>query len=209
VDKNIEEGYKFLIEGCGISSNLLDMKGNCSDNWERESKNGPTNYLKQYIPPNGWTGIGLKVAYSYDNGNNDWLEKYKGKGARYKCYHGVKTIEAIKGICKEGFRRGPQQAFKNADNHNRLTNNTNPKCGEGVYFSYQIKVAEKYTEPIHYKGNKYKVVFMCKVNPFKVRIVYPNKNKEYWVVNGDELGNIYGHNRSDQVRAYRILIKKK
>ena len=49
---------------------------------------------------------------------------------------------------------------------------------------------------------------MCKVNPFKVRIVYPNKNKEYWVVDGDELGNIYGHNRSDQVRAYRILIKK-
>ena len=81
MDKNIEEGYKFLIEGCGISSNLLDMKGNCSDNWERESKNGPTNYLKQYIPPKGWTGIGLKVAYLYDNGNNDWLEKYKGKGA--------------------------------------------------------------------------------------------------------------------------------
>ena len=49
---------------------------------------------------------------------------------------------------------------------------------------------------------------MCKVNPFKVRIVYPNKNKEYQVVDGDELGNIYGHNRSDQVRAYRILIKK-
>ena len=50
---------------------------------------------------------------------------------------------------------------------------------------------------------------MCKVNPFKVRIVYPNKNKEYWVVDGDELGSIYGHNRSDQVRAYRIFIKKK
>ena len=49
---------------------------------------------------------------------------------------------------------------------------------------------------------------MCRINPYKVRIADIGNNKEYWVVEGNFIGDLNGKKRSDQVRAYRILMKK-
>ena len=49
---------------------------------------------------------------------------------------------------------------------------------------------------------------MCRVNPFEVRIAKIRENLEYWIVEGDKLGDLYGKKRSDQVRPYRILMYK-
>ena len=206
-NKSNLEAYNFLIDGCGIPPGLLDKKGDCSD-WKHRVKNGPFGYEKDFSYPKGWTGIGLKVSSLYDKGNNDWLEKNKGIGSWYRCYHGVRTIESIKGICNDGFKRGPRQKYKNDNNKNRLTYKTTSKIGVGVYFTNDIKEAEKYTSPIYYNDNKYRVIFMCKVNPQKVRITDNRKNKEYWIVDGIELDGLYGNKKGDQVRPYRILIKK-
>ena len=73
VNKYIEEATEFLIKGCNISPGLLDEKGNRQTGWRTGSKNGPKGYTKDYYPPIGWTGIGLKVASLYDGGSNIWL----------------------------------------------------------------------------------------------------------------------------------------
>ena len=171
-------------------------------------KNGPKGYLKDYHPPIGWTGIGLKVASMYDNGNNVWLGNDNCNGEWYIGYHGVKSIEAIHGICIDGFRRGDGQAYENSVNINPLTNKKFPKCEEGVYFTNEIKEAKKYTKLIKYNGNKYRIVFMCRVNPYKVRIAKVIGGGEYWIVKGDKLGDLRGIKRSDEVRPYRILMLK-
>ena len=207
-NKYIIEATKFLIEGCNISPTILDEKGNSQSGWRIGKRNGPKGYLKDYYPPEGWTGIGLKVASLYDHGNNDWLGNDNSDGEWYIGYHGVKTIEAIHGICNDGFRRGDGQLYKDSDNINPLTNKQYPKCGEGVYLTNEINEASKYTKPINYKGNKYRVVFMCRVNPYKVRIADIGNNKEYWIVDGDKPSDLYGIKRSDVVRPYRILVLK-
>ena len=59
--KYIDEYYKFLTEHCQINPSLLDERGNCQSGWRTGSKTGPKGYLKDYYPPIGWKGIGLKV----------------------------------------------------------------------------------------------------------------------------------------------------
>lgn len=103
---SFDEAILFLVEGCLISHNILDEQWNCDSGWRIGEKNGPPGYLKNYYPPIGWVGIGLKVASLYDNGDNTWLGNDNCQGEWYIGYHGVKTIEAIQGICYEGFRRG-------------------------------------------------------------------------------------------------------
>ena len=98
----IKEAYNLLIKGCKIDPNILDKRGNCQSGWRTGCKNGPKGYLKDYHPPIGWTGIGLKVASMYDNGNNVWLGNDNCNGEWYIGYHGVKSIEAIHGICIDG-----------------------------------------------------------------------------------------------------------
>ena len=208
LDLSFEEATNFLVEGCQISPNILDSRGNRQSGWRIGGKNGPPGYLKDYYPPIGWTGIGLKVAFLYDNGDNVWLGNDNCDGEWYIGYHGVKTIEAIQGICYDGFRRGDRQSYKDNYNINPLNNHLHLKCGEGVYFTNEINVALSYSMPIPYNGNSYRIVFMCRVNPYKVRIADIGNNKEYWIVDGDKLGDLFGYKRSDEVRPYRILVLK-
>ena len=204
----IIEAKEFFIQGCKIDPKILDDTYNCQSGWRKNSQNGPQGYLKNYYPPLGWTGIGLKVALLYKDEDNSWIKNNHNNGEWYIGYHGVPSIEAVHGICKNGFIKGPRQFYKNANNINPLTNLEFPKCGEGVYFTNEIDEAAEYAIPIEYKGNKYKIVFMCRINPYKVRIADIGNNKEYWVVEGNFIGDLNGKKRSDQVRAYRILMKK-
>lgn len=40
---------------------------------------------------------------------------------------------------------------------------------------------------------------MCRLNPYKIRIAYVGKDRDYMIANSQS---------SDEVRSYRILIKK-
>ena len=206
--ENFFEAKKFLIDECKISSDILDDQGDADCGWRINGKSGPNGYLKDYIPPIGWTGIGLKVINLYDNMNNDWIKTDNNKGEWYIGYHGVKDLEGIKGICKEGFRRGDGQAHKNKPNINPLSKFKYNVCGEGVYFTPDINEAKSYTNPILYNGSNYSVVFMCRINPKEVKIADIGGGNEYWIVNGDKLGDLFGERKINEVRPYRILFLK-
>ena len=107
---------------------MLDNAGDCTCGWHVGSKNGPPDYLKSFIPPNGWTAIGLKVNNLFDDGDNTWLGTSNVVGEWYVGYHGVKTMNSINNILFNGFRRGPGQDFKNYNNLNPLTNNLYPQA---------------------------------------------------------------------------------
>ena len=54
---------------------------------------------------------------------------------------------------------------------------------------------------------QYNIIFMCRVNPFKIRIA--NKDDPaYWVVGGDSSNNNNGYKIFEECRPYRILLKK-
>ena len=205
-----DDATEFLLEGCKIPKEILDETFNCKSGWRTGGKNGPSDYLKDYHPPEGWTAIGLKVALLYEDEDGAWLRNSHNPGEWYIGYHGVKSVEAIQGICKDGFKRGPRQAYANDNNINPLTSQIYPQCGEGVYFTNEINEAAKYTGPIYYNNKEYRVVFMCRINPHFVRIANIGDNKEYWIVEGEQSGSgdLFGKKKSEQVRPYRILIKK-
>lgn len=205
-NQSLQKGKDFLINICKIPNERLDPIGDCFDKWQINRKNGPPGYLKDYSPPLGWTGIGLKVLNLYDNGDNTWLGTINKNGQWYIAYHGIKTLASISGILNIGFRRGPFQLYKNKKNDNPLNNQLYPICGEGVYFIPNFTDATRNTNIIYYLGYKIRVVLMCRINPYKVRIAKIGYNQESWIVNGDKLNDINGRIRDDEVRPYRILI---
>ena len=185
---------EFLIKECKVPKSKLDKKGDCLGGWRVNDKNGPPGYLKDYIPPKGWTGVGLTVQDNYDEGDNTWLGREKKNGEWYICYHGTKTKKSIANIIKYNFEPGPRQAFEDSDNENPLTNSFKTIVGNGIYFAKDINEAKNYTKIINYKNYKLRVVFMCRINPEMVKIC---NDDEYYVVSGGNVDN--------EVRPYRVL----
>ena len=70
------------------------------------------------------------------------------------------------------------------------------KVGVGVYCPSDPKIMEEYTETIYANGANYKVGFMLRVKPDKIRA--SQKNEKIWVVNGND----------NELRPYGILIKQ-
>ena len=204
--ENFFKCLNFLVRVCMVPINFLVHRGNCLGDWKTGRKNGPPGYLKDYYPPIGWYGIGLHAWNLYDNGNNDWIGNNNTNGEWYIAYHGIKSIEALNGILLNGFRRGIYQKYKDNDNINPLTNKEYQKCGEGVYFIQNFSETLKYIKIFNYMGDYYRIVLMCRVNPYKVRIADIGNNLESWIVNGDSLNDINGKRRDDEVRVYRILM---
>ena len=114
-------------------------------------------------------------------------------------YHGAcrndnaeKVKETIKIILESNLKPGSGQAYKNANDYNH----PGKKVGIGVYCSPDINVLEEYAGILKIQNIKYKVGFMLRVKPSKIRILVSHKN--YWVLNGN----------FDEIRPYRLLIKK-
>ena len=164
---------------------------------EKKYYNGPPGYLKKFIPPEGWTTIGINVLGKYDNGDNTWLGRQNIPGEWYIGYHAIRNQKAIYGILMNGFKIGYQHYYNNDYNKNPLTYNIYKLCGEGVYFTPDINVAKSYTEIIKYNEYNLRIVFMCRINPLKVRIADLGENNECWLTNVT----------TDEVRPYRILFK--
>ncbi len=203
--------FKPLLKECFLKEEIFDKKGNrYGYEYGKNKKRGPPNYLKDYFPPYGYTGFGLNVFGKYDNGDDTWLGCNNKEGEWYIAYHGTGYNTVPSKIIEEGFKFGDRQEFDNCDNINPLSNKLFPKCGKGIYITPDIDEAETYSslrEGVKINGQYYYFIFMCRVNPYRVRFIMKD-GAEYWVVGGDSINKIKGNKNSDEIRPYRILIKK-
>ena len=195
---SIQEAIDFLTNEALIPLNQLESAHHYLYHSNDTKLIGPINYPKNFVQPNGWTAIALKVSKKYDGGDDTWLENSNKDGVWYVGFHGVKTLNSINNIFFMNFLKGPRQECKNDNNTNPLTIHLFPKCGVGAYFAQNINEAKTYCDNILYKGINYKVVLMCRLNPNKVRISNKGINNDYMIVNGNK----------DEVRPYKILLIK-
>ena len=191
---------------------MLDARGNnCDGGWGKGEKRGG----EPYIPPEGWIGYGLKVLDKYDLENefhkNDWLSYDNREGEWCVAYHGVgseysskEVAKAVDGIAnytlktKKELNQGNENDDEDEYDYAEDDDMRHPgqKVGIGVYCSPNPEVMENYAGIVEIDNEKYKMGFMLRVNPDKIRV--PVGRKDFWVLNGNP----------DEVRPYRILIKK-
>ncbi len=196
-----------LIEGCIIMPQMFDPRGDNQDGgWGIGQKRGPPGYLINYDPPIGYIGYGLRVLNQYDNGDNTWLDYSNVYGEWYIAYHGTQ-IDAAQSIISGGFRAGQGQVHEFDNNINPLSNAQYNICGRGVYCSPIIKETEGYGQGVMIQNKEYYFTFMCRVNPYQVRICGGYNN--YWVVSGDDLNDLNAKKFDSEIRPYRILLKPK
>ena len=176
---------------CGYAHNLTGK-------WAHGENRGG----RPYNPPDGWIGFGLNVLNKYDNGNNDWLACDGRPGEWCIAYHGAcvhNTSEQIKQIIKpileNNLKPGSGQAYSSYDD----ACHPGQKVGDGVYCTPTPSTADGYSGQIDVNGHRYKVAFMLRVKPDKIR--YSNSRPDYWVLNAGD-GNF------SEMRPYRFLIKK-
>jgi len=210
-ENGIESEIKHsLMDGFYLIDDIFDSRGNRRAGWGINEKRGPPGYLKDYIPPLEYTGYGLNVKDRYDEGNNNWLDFKNKEGEWYIAYHGTGGNNAFRGILNPrglGLKQGWRQVYRNSNNCNILNNKTFIKCKEGVYLTPKIEEAQNYSSGLNINGNNYYLIFMCRVNPYKVRI--PVDKNDYWIVSGgyEKEGNYF--KPIDEVRPYRVLLKNR
>ena len=167
-----------ILDGILLNPELLDEKGNnLNQGWGKNEQRGG----RPYYPPLGWKGYGLKVLGKYDNGNNVWLNYNGVKGEWCVAYHGAS-------------QKINHNYSKMRDEED--SNHPGQKVGEGVYVSPKPNVLDNEGGIVTIGNKKYKIGFMLRVNPTKLRIA--KSNPDYWVLNGN----------SSEIRPYRILIKE-
>ena len=192
---------KVIMEGVKLAPNMLDYRGNQTpDGYGRGQKRGTYDY----IPPLGWKGFGLKVLGKYDNGNDDWIKMDNNPNEWAIAYHGIgrgrNDVEDItRKIATAEYQKlikGANQSLKDFDDDNHH----GEKIGEGVYCSNDIGYIEKYNlcgnSNTQINGKKYKMAFMLRVKPDRIRFnkKYPNE----WILDGT----------TDEMRPYRILLQE-
>lgn len=202
----IDYTLKGLIEACRLSPSMFDNKYNITNGeWSKNKKSGPPEKLVDYDPPIGYIGFGLNIQKLYGDSNNKWLGMDNSEGEWNIAYHGT-SYKYVKSILENGFGAGLGQKYEGDNNINKLSNTHFEICGKGVYCTPKIKEAETYAQTIKIGNYNYKLILMCRVNPYKYRIAqhFP----DYWIVSGDPLekGNIKKYD--DEIRPYRILLKK-
>ena len=171
-----------LLNGCKLNRIMLDDLGDNFNNYGQNEKRGG----KDYIPPLGWMGYGLRVLNRYDLGNNDWIDYDNNPNEWAVAYHGM-------GIGLNGDINNNNLQFKKSKD----IYHDGKSVGEGVYMTQDPNIMEQYSSEYELQGKKYKLGIMCRIMPKSIRS--PENGKEYWVINGTE----------NEVRPYRILIKEK
>ena len=193
--------FKMLLEGCLISLEMFDTKWNNSGyGW---AGTGEKRGGQIYDPPQKYDGYGLKVSKQYDNENDTWLGMKNIRGEWWVAYHGAgrnvsqeKIKQIVKNIVENGLVPGRNQVHEGYRNINPKSNIEYDRVGTGVYLTNKINVAESYAGIIKdEEENEYKIVFMCRVCPEKVRI--SEDEPDYYVLDPNK----------DCIRPYRILLK--
>ena len=199
-DKDFEELRKLkqihtdvILGACELSKNQLDSRGNRESGWDINKKRGN----KDYYPPLGWKGIGLKVMDKYED--NEWIGMINSQEEWCVAYHGVgrnqssEKVKHITGkIVKSKFKPGVNQVHEYHDD----IFHKGEKVGQGVYCTPYVDIAENYAGISNINGEKYKTFLMVRVRPDSIRSC--EDQKDYWVVDGT----------TDDIRPYRILYKK-
>ena len=197
--KDIHEDV--IMGGVKLRADMLDPAGNRNDGWGIGEQRGG----KDYDPPLGWNGIGLKVKNKFDNGDKTWIGMNNSPGEWCVAYHGVGSgqdpdnVKDITGkIVKSKFNPGGGQRHSNCPDQFH----PGKKVGVGVYCTPTIKTAEGYAGVSNIKGVNYKTVLMVRVKPSALRHCDTCSDSRapynYWVVNGT----------TDEIRPYRILYKR-
>ena len=199
--------YNILKRNNILNDSIFNLYWNVDSNsWGKDKEKIGANSL-DYYPPYGWIGIGLNInRYGTDKNwidkNNGWATAYHGlrfektKDGKYNILNcnkfdlNMKLELTIKSIIENGLKDGINQPFKFERNSFPLSKSQYQKCGEGVYLSFEINEAKKYTEPI----SGYIFVLMCKVFPNVIR--ESRRFKGEFVADGN------------YVRPYRILSQK-
>ena len=190
---NVEK--TILLNGCILSNQMLDFRGDRNIGWgEGESRGG-----KPYFPPKGWNGYGLNVLDRYDLGDNTWID-FKNTPREWSvAYHSMGTslsgdknpINFSNFNNMQNEETVMRQKFKLADDKYHM----GEKVGEGVYMTPNPVIMEQFCSVYQYGGETFKIGIMCRVRPEKIRC--PSQSEDYWIINGTD----------NEVRPYRILIK--
>ena len=168
---------RLVLDGILLNPELLDHQGdNKNQGWGYNEQRGG----RPYYPPKGWIGYGLKVWGKYDKGNNNWISHNGVAGEWCVAYHGASQK-----------LNNNYQMMRDVEDQNH----PGQKVGEGVYCSPNPNVLDQEGGVVQVGGKQYKIGFMLRVKPDKIRIA--KTNNDYWVLNGT----------SDEIRPYRILIK--
>ena len=192
IEEKDKNELQLLLEGCKISQNMLDSKGDKNSNWGNNKKRGPPNNLQNYYPPKGWNGYGLKVLNKYEN--NEWLSNENIEGEWYIAYYIIKDLNICKSIIEGQFNKNyHNQIYKFNQNLNPLSSYDYPECEEGIYVFPNINLINFSDKRINFEGIDYNLIVMCRINPNKVRFV---NEDSIWIISNKE------------IRPYRILIKK-
>ena len=185
-----------LLSGCKLNPYMLDARGNNKDGgWGYNEIRGG----KPYYPPNGWVGYGIRIADRFDNGDNSWIDYKNSKGEWSVAYHGFKSgllgnqlFSKSNIILSNLLISGIKNQFKN---HNDIFH-IGQKVGEGIIITPNPKIMEKNCGSFDCSGRQYKIGFMTRVMPAKIRC--PEGQDDFWIINGID----------NEIRPYRILIKE-
>ena len=155
---------------------LFPKEDNKINKWAIGEKRGGEDYL----PPLGWIKYGINIDHLFNDKDSEWISYLHKRGEWAVAYCGIGITESLK------------QIYENDDD----IRHRNKKVGVGVYCPSDPKLLEQYAETINANGENYKVGFMVRVKPDKIRA--SEKDKNMWVVNGND----------NELRPYGILIKK-
>jgi hypothetical protein len=152
---------------------------------------------EEYLPPFYWTAFGINVSGKYDFGNNRWLGNTNEQSEFAVAYYGINNIannnlNMIQNIMGLMGNLESGKTFVNVND----SRNPGEKCKTGAYFYKNPNYAENSSEIINIGEFEYKIMFMCRVNPSKIR--QPENFQDCWILNPT----------SEEVRPYKILIKK-
>jgi hypothetical protein len=176
-----------LLRGCRLNPYMIDSRGNNRNGgWGFNELRGG----KQYYPPEGWVGYGIRVVDVYDSGNNAWIGYSNSGGEWSVAYQGIGLSNSSNIYFSNMV--GIKHSFTNSED----IFHKGKKVGEGIYVTPKPKVMEKYCNEYLCCRKKYKIAFMTRVNPEEIRC--PEENQDIWIINGYE----------NDIRPYRILIKE-
>ena len=185
-----------FISLLNLNNDLFNGLGNNEGKWAKNENRGGRQYRP---PPEGWIGYGLNVLNKYDNGNNDWLACNGRQGEWCVAYHGVargqssdQVKNVVKLILENNLKPGAGQSLQNTpdDFH------PGQLIGVGVYCSPNPLFLNSYAGTMEIEGVKYRVGFMLRVKPDKIRC--SNGSPDEWILNGN----------FSEIRPYRLLVKR-